>query len=157
MFLTMSLLLFLVASRYDEDEEDGPSDCTRSSSDSEGVFDEDEDEEVLEIRTPSSRRSSNSSSDGTYRASSVRSQTPISQVSSALEQHAQARSSLLDERSTTSSGIGQQDSRPSFRDSGRPGRGRGSAKFSHSSRSKSGRAHQVRRVHIARRQETASM
>ena len=92
---------------------------------------------MLEIRTPSSRRSSNSSSEGTYRASSVRSQMPILQVSSALEQHAGA-GVLLDKQSTTSSGIGQQDSRPSFRDSGRPGRVWGSAKFSCSSRSKSG-------------------
>ena len=49
-----------IVSRYDEDSKDGPSDCTRSSPDSEGVFDEDKDEEeALEIRNPSSRRSSN--------------------------------------------------------------------------------------------------
>ena len=100
----------VITSRYNEDEEDEPGDCTRSLSDSEGVFDEDEDGEVLETRTPSSKRSSNSSSDRTYRSSSVQSQTPILQVSLALEQHMQVQSSLLDERSTTSSGIGQQDS-----------------------------------------------
>ena len=58
----------------------------------------------------------------TYRSSSVRSQMLISQVSSALEQHTQVRNSLLDEQSTTSLGIGQQDSWPSFRDFGRLGR-----------------------------------
>ena len=46
------------ASGYDEDPEDGPGDCTQSSSDPECAFDEDQDEEVLEIRTPSLRRSS---------------------------------------------------------------------------------------------------
>ena len=93
---------------------------------------------MLETQTPSSKRSSNSSIDRRHRASSVRSQTPVLQVPSALEQHTQARSSLLDERSTASSGIGQQNSRPSFRDSGRPGRIWGNAKFFCSSRSKSG-------------------
>ena len=103
-------VVIVIASRHNIDSEDGPDDCTRSSSDSEGMFDEEEDEEVLGTRTPSSRRLSNSSSDRTYRASLVQSQTPISQVSSALEQHMQSQSSLLDEQRTTSSGIGQQDS-----------------------------------------------
>lgn len=48
-----------IVSRYDEDSKDGPSDCTRSSPDLEGMFDEDKDEEALEIRNPSSRWSSN--------------------------------------------------------------------------------------------------
>ena len=123
-------------SRYDEDEEDGPGDDTRSSSDSEDVFDEDEDG-VLEIRTPS-RRSSNSSSDGTYRES-VRSQTPYStQVNPHAEEHTQEWVQRQQSQNAELDGSRRPFRERSPNENARAARGRGNAKFARSSRSKSG-------------------
>lgn len=127
-------------SRYDEDEEDGPGDDFRSSSDSEDAFNEYEDNDVIEIRTPS-RRSSNSSSDGTLRES-LRSQTALPQFDNQAQPQIQEIISPAEQtQSQSPDEIDEQ--RPSFRErhsqvASRSGRGRGSAKLARSSRSKSG-------------------